>query len=93
MFLQIAGDRIGVELVLVDFHIWIDFSYEETRSDVPNSATNDSKRSTEQCHVSKVKCGLEQTVHSVEMKKGKISINFRSTSIVFVWKCSWFTLF
>lgn len=65
----LATNQCGI--VLVDFHIWIDFPYKETRSDVTNCATNDAKRSTKQCHVSEVKCGLEQTVHSMEMKREK----------------------
>lgn len=50
---------------LVDFHIRVNFPYKETRSDITNRTANNAKRSTKQCHISKIKCRLEQAVHSV----------------------------
>lgn len=61
-------DEVCVCVCLVDFHIWVDFTYKETRSYVAHRTANNSKRSAKQCHVPKVKCGLKQTVHSAERK-------------------------
>jgi len=49
--------------ILVDFHSRIDFANEKTRTDVSDSAAQDSQRQAEQRHVAEIESRLEQSVH------------------------------
>jgi len=67
-------------LIYLDRRVYL--SHECVGADVSDCSAHDAQGQAEQCHVTKVKCCLEETVHSAKIKKHLQNRNFCEQIII-----------